>query len=136
MRIVLDTNVFVSAVFFGGLPDGSSRPGATVEFSWYFRPKSSRSTSASARFSAPTMQASTWSLFWAFLRSLPSSSSRRCCPEPASVDPDDDKFLACALSAGVSVLVSGDRHLLEQSGWRDVRVIKPRQFVDEFLERL
>ncbi len=26
-------------------------------------------------------------------------------------DPDDEKFLSCALSAGVNILVSGDRHI-------------------------
>jgi len=53
--------------------------------------------------------------------------------EPASSDPDDDKFLACALAAGTAVIVSGDKHLLGLSGWRNVRVLRPRQFTDEFL---
>ena len=51
----------------------------------------------------------------------------------ASRDPDDDKFLACALASGVTVVISGDKDLLEQSGWRTIRVLRPRQFVDEFL---
>jgi uncharacterized protein len=46
-------------------------------------------------------------------------------------DPDDDKFLRCARDAG-AVLVSGDRHLLEVSGWAGVRVITPRTFLDQF----
>jgi uncharacterized protein len=48
-------------------------------------------------------------------------------------DPDDDKFLACAISAGAVVIVSGDKHLLQLSGWRGVEVLRPRQFVDEYL---
>jgi predicted nucleic acid-binding protein len=36
--------------------------------------------------------------------------------EPVADDPDDDKFLACAKSAAVSVIVSGDKHLLDVSG--------------------
>jgi len=54
-------------------------------------------------------------------------------PEPVSPDPDDDKFLACALTAGAAVIVSGDKDLLDRSGWRGVRVLRPRQFSDEFL---
>ena len=54
--------------------------------------------------------------------------------EPVSEDPDDDKFLACAKSAGVSVIVSGDKHLLEVSGWEAIDVLKPRKFVDRYLE--
>ena len=34
-------------------------------------------------------------------------------PEPVSRDPDDDKFLACALSSGAAIVVSGDGDLLE-----------------------
>jgi predicted nucleic acid-binding protein len=50
-----------------------------------------------------------------------------------SADPDDDKFLACAIAASVNVIVSGDKDLVEQSGWRGVRVLRPRRFADEFL---
>ena len=50
-----------------------------------------------------------------------------------SRDPDDDKFLACASAAGVEVLVSGDKHLVDHDGWRGLRVLRPRQFADAFL---
>lgn len=52
--------------------------------------------------------------------------------EGVSEDPDDDKFLACAKSAGVSVIVSGDKHLLQVSGWESIDVLKPRQFLDRY----
>jgi putative PIN family toxin of toxin-antitoxin system len=48
-------------------------------------------------------------------------------------DPDDDKFLACAIAAGADVVISGDRHLLRVSGYRGVRVMKPRDFVEQHL---
>jgi uncharacterized protein len=42
-------------------------------------------------------------------------------------DPDDDLILACAVQAGVDVLVSGDRrHLLPVGEYRRVRVITPQ----------
>ena len=56
-------------------------------------------------------------------------------PEPVCEDPDDDKFLACALAAGVEVVVSGDRHLLRVSGWSGIEVLTPRQFVERYLDR-
>jgi len=39
-------------------------------------------------------------------------------------DPDDDKFLACALSAGVKIIVSGDPHLLNLARYGRVRIIR------------
>jgi len=46
--------------------------------------------------------------------------------EPVCKDPDDDKFLACALASKSKMIVSGDKHLLQVSGFRGIRVLKPR----------
>lgn len=46
-------------------------------------------------------------------------------------DPQDDKFINCALTANADI-VSGDRHLLELRKHKTVRILSPR----EFLERL
>ena len=54
-------------------------------------------------------------------------------PTGVSADPDDDKFLAAAVASGVQVLVSGDRHLLDVSGWQDIEVMTPRAFVRQHL---
>jgi putative PIN family toxin of toxin-antitoxin system len=54
-------------------------------------------------------------------------------PESVCEDPDDDKFLACALISRCKVIVSGDRHLLKVSGFRGIKVVKPRQFISEYL---
>jgi predicted nucleic acid-binding protein len=48
-------------------------------------------------------------------------------------DPDDDKFIACALAGGSNVIVSGDKHLLKVSGFQGVDVLKPRDFVNKYL---
>jgi predicted nucleic acid-binding protein len=61
--------------------------------------------------------------------------------EPASVpvsacdDPDDLKFLACALAGGARIVVTGDRALLRASGFRGLEVVTPREFVRRHLER-
>ena len=52
-------------------------------------------------------------------------------PERVSQDPDDDKFLACALAANCKNIVSRDRHLLEVTGYHGIAVVRPRQFVDD-----
>lgn len=53
--------------------------------------------------------------------------------EPVCEDPDDDKFIACAISNEVRIIVSGDKHLLKISGYHGIRVIKPQEFCTEFL---
>jgi len=52
--------------------------------------------------------------------------------EPVTGDSDDDLILACAVSAGVEVLVSGDRkHLLPLGTHRGVRVLAPQALLAE-----
>lgn len=49
-----------------------------------------------------------------------------------SSDPDDDKFLACALEAQADCIVTGDPDLLDLQRYQGIVILKPH----EFLERL
>ena len=51
-------------------------------------------------------------------------------PEQGCADPDDGKFLACALAANAEYVIRGDRALRRVSGYRGMEVMSPRQFVD------
>lgn len=52
---------------------------------------------------------------------------------PVSRDPDDDKFLALAIAANCKLIVSGDRDLLDINGYDGIGVIKPSDFVVQYL---
>ena len=52
---------------------------------------------------------------------------------PVSVDPADDMFLAAARDGDAGLIVSGDRHLLDVTGWQGVEVITPRTFADRYV---
>jgi putative PIN family toxin of toxin-antitoxin system len=55
--------------------------------------------------------------------------------EPASLDPDDDMFLAAALLGRVQYVVSGDKkHLLNMGSYQGIPIITARQFVTEVLD--
>jgi predicted nucleic acid-binding protein len=57
----------------------------------------------------------------------------RLLPKPVCEDCNDDVFLACALAAKVQVVVSGDRHLLNVSGFARIQILRPRAFVEAYL---
>jgi predicted nucleic acid-binding protein len=59
--------------------------------------------------------------------------SEQIMPEPVCEDPEDDKFIACALVSGCKVIVSGDKHLLKVSGFGGIKVLRPRAFIDQYL---
>ncbi|MFQ5691046.1 MAG: putative toxin-antitoxin system toxin component, PIN family [Gemmatimonadota bacterium] len=133
MRVVLDTNVFVSGVFFTGPP-------ATILEAWsqgrislvissailneYYRV----GRALTSRYPGVDLEpALVFLAIHAEIVSAPGLTEAVC------EDPDDDKFLACARAGGISVVVSGDKHLLRVSGWESVEVLRPRQFVDRYL---
>jgi uncharacterized protein len=44
-------------------------------------------------------------------------------------DPDDNKFLACAVACQAGYLLSGDPHLLRVGGYQSTAILTPRQFL-------
>ncbi len=54
-------------------------------------------------------------------------------PEPVSQDPDDDKFIATAIAANCKLIVSGDKDLLNVNGFNGINIIKPGSFISNYL---
>jgi hypothetical protein len=47
-------------------------------------------------------------------------------------DPADDKFISCALSASAEYLVSGDKALTDLKQYKSAKIIKPSEFLKLF----
>ncbi len=134
MRIVLDTNVFVSGVFFSGPPyqilkawrDDQLRLAISKEIlDEYQRVGEALALKFPGIHLEPILELVTLKA-----KVFPSQQL----PAPLCDDPDDDKFFACAVAAKSRIIVSGDKHLLRVSGFRAIRVLKPRDFVDAYLK--
>ena len=48
-------------------------------------------------------------------------------------DPDDDKFIGCAIDAGAYYIVSGDKDLLDISEYGGVEMVTAAGFCERFL---
>ncbi len=46
-------------------------------------------------------------------------------------DPDDNKFIECAVGLGCKYVVSGDKHLLEIRKYIDIEILSLRVFVEK-----
>ena len=135
MNVVLDTNVVVSGLFFGGVPgqilSAWSAGAYTIVVSPPILDEYRRVGLELAKGRASLVQAVeallTLLTVHATLVNPPPLNA------PVSADRDDDKFLAAALAGRAAVVVSGDKHLLHVSGWLEIEVLKPRAFVDRYL---
>jgi putative PIN family toxin of toxin-antitoxin system len=45
-------------------------------------------------------------------------------------DPDDNKFLECAIDGKAEYLISGDKHLLNCSEFKHCEILRPADFLD------
>ena len=134
MKVVLDTNVFVSGVFFSGPPYQILAAWRAGRVALVVSPEILDEYARVGRGLGRQFPRVDLTPFLELL--LASGLVYRPEPLPESVcqDPDDDKFLACALVAGCKLVVSGDKHLLHVSGYHGIAVIRPRRFVDAYLE--
>jgi len=47
-------------------------------------------------------------------------------------DPDDDKFLECAIEFQAEYIVSGDKHLLSLGSYQGILIVNPRRFIEVY----
>jgi putative PIN family toxin of toxin-antitoxin system len=53
-------------------------------------------------------------------------------PVIIKADPSDDKFIRCAQSGKAKVIISGDKHLLALKPHRKIKILSPSQFLEEY----
>ncbi len=133
MRVVLDTNVIISATLIrGGNEDEILRAWQRDAFELVLSP--------------PILQELGRALFYEKLRKFRWMTEEEIsellqalaqgsvlvpgqAKVKASRDPDDDKFLAAATEAEARFVVTGDRDLLDLKNYRGTRIVRPLPFL-------
>jgi len=47
-------------------------------------------------------------------------------------DPDDNKFIECAVALDSKIIISGDKHLKNIRKYIDIHIMSPKEFVDNY----
>ena len=133
MKVILDTNVFVSGIFFSGPPFKILQAWRNDSIQLVISPlilEEYREVALRlADRYAPVDILSIIDLVMVNSDIVQAESFA----EPVCEDPDDDMFLACAIGSSVRTIVSGDKHLLKVDGFQDITVIRPKAFVNRYL---
>ena len=131
VSVVIDTNVVVSALLFGGLPgrliplwqSGQITPVASKEIiSEYIRVL----TYPKFNLTEDEIQ------YLLYTKLLPYFDVVSVGPRKEIIvrqDPADDKFILCALAAKTKVIISGDMHLLALNTYNNIEIVSPSQFL-------
>lgn len=138
LRVVLDTNVWISGVFFSrGVP-------ARVLTAWQdgryqliishtiLGELSIQLQKKTVKFGTSPSLAGKWiNYIEAYAEFVPiSHNAAGVCR-----DPKDEQFLETAVSGQATHLITGDKDLLILNPYQDIPIITPRDFVDLFLQK-
>ena len=133
MKIVVDTNVVISGIFFGGNPRkiveavaaGSVDAYATTEIiDEYTGIIDSMIERKQGRINQSIL-----SPLFSAMKIIETGTNTDVCR-----DPDDNKFIECAVDAKALYIVSGDNDLLDIKEYDGIRIITAKEFCDEYLK--
>ena len=129
MRVVADTNIYISAFLFGGLPRVFLDRGLAGAFSLVTSGAllDELDEKLSGKFAVPESKA------LAFLSRLKRKAvvvNPSFVLDVVSDDPDDNRVLECAIAGKANCIVSGDRHLLRLGSYDGITIITVRQFLE------
>ena len=133
IKIVIDTNVFLSAILFGGTPGkliGLWKTGRILPL--VSRPILDEylKVLASPKFHLSENEIN----YILYVEILPFFDvvfpvSRK---NIVKNDPSDDKFIHCAVAGSAPVILSGDHHLLQLKSYQNIDIQTPTDFLDAF----
>lgn len=138
MRLVLDTNVVVSAVL------GTSAPARLIELAAERAFDLCTSEALMAELTdvldrehiRRRLESNNRSAF--VVLALYEGLAERLVPAEISrtaPDPDDDAVLACALAAGADLIISGDRHLRNLKSFHRIPILSPADALTAMLSQ-
>lgn len=130
MRIVIDTNVFISAIFFGGMPLKVLQTVISKENEAYISPSiwdeyNDVIDRMTKKYPSRLKTQLINELFKTLRLVIPKTEISIC------RDPDDDKFIECAIEADCIYIVSGDNDLISLGEVGGIRICTPSDFLTD-----
>ncbi len=133
LRVVLDTNIYVSSAFWEGKPYRIVQRALNDEFSVFVSEDIIKELKrVLARDFGLADEAITENIdaILTFAKKIEINQNVSVVKD----DPDDDRIIECALSAKAQYVITQDNHLLKLKEFRGIKLLSPTEFLD-FLEK-
>jgi putative PIN family toxin of toxin-antitoxin system len=128
MRVVLDTNIYISALVFGGEPRKVLTYAEARRFTLFISPtiQTELERTLENKFGwSHGRVTGVLAKLRRFMKTVTPTTAFKL-----SDDPDDDKILECAHAAKADYIVSGDDHLLRLARFYDIPIITVKTFLE------
>jgi uncharacterized protein len=129
IRVVLDTNVYISALMFGGLPGSILDLALLQSFLPVISPALLDELDEKLRLKFE-VAAEDAIIIRAKLVSIAEIVKPNVVLHVIKDDPDDNRVLECAVKGNADYIVTGDRHLLKLGTYEDIPIVTVRQFLN------
>lgn len=130
IRVVVDTNVIISAILFGGIPgelislwkNGRIKPLASKEIMDEYI-----TVLTYPKFELTVAEIN----YILYNEILPYVDIIQIKDTPLiiKVDPSDDKFIHCAKTGKAKIIITGDQHLLNLKTYQKIKILTPAEFL-------
>ena len=133
MRIILDTNVFISGIFFSGPPSQILEAWKNQNFQIVLSKQildEYQRVADELSLKYPQIDISPIIKMITIHGQIIDTGDINI---SVCEDPDDDKFIECAIAGKSYIIVSGDAHLLKLKEYKNVKFISPRDFIEKYL---
>jgi putative PIN family toxin of toxin-antitoxin system len=128
MRIVVDTNVLISGLFWGGTPAEIIHAWAEGRIKVVCSAEIIDEYDRIARRLNPGLDTSQINRFLSFLIGRSEIVRPNHWFKIILEDPNDNKFINCAFHAQAYTILSGDKHLLKLGKFGPIQILSPVQF--------
>ncbi len=134
MRIVLDVNVWISALLWGGLPSQFLHLSRQHKIIIFISESLLEELEITLQRNKFKNQLNKRNHTVEYLIAITQGFSQKC-PNiylnvPELRDSKDNHILATALSANAEVLITGDQDLLVLNNFQDIKIMKPTDFLN------
>lgn len=132
VKVVADTNIYLSAILFGGKPDKIRRLAREKEIELLI------SEQILAEIAGILKRKFDWldsqiSQTIDSIRTTTTLITPKYTLNVIKKHNPDNRILECAVEGGAQYIVSGDKHhLLPLKGWKGIKIISPSEFLEIF----
>ncbi|NOZ76827.1 MAG: putative toxin-antitoxin system toxin component, PIN family [Euryarchaeota archaeon] len=129
MRVVYDTNTYISGIFWKGPPRKLLKAAATGKVELFISEAILREIKKVLKNDFDVDEPQLGKIVTNIAKTATTLKVNRKV-NAVKADPSDNKILACALKCHADYIVSGDHHLLSLNEYKGIKIIKARSLLE------
>jgi putative PIN family toxin of toxin-antitoxin system len=133
-RVVIDTNIYISAIFWNGKPRGVIDLGRDGKITIFTSLDIENEIAGKLKTTFKLAEEDVNQILLDFSTfTLPIRINKQLIV--VQDDPDDNKFIECAVECRANYIISGDRHLLNLKEYEGIKLIKSSEFLKVYYKQ-